>query len=55
MEELFKSMYVGGVFLLLIISQLLLYGKLLLKTWRYASLTSLMVETQITVTDIILV
>jgi MFS-type transporter involved in bile tolerance (Atg22 family) len=36
----------GGVFLLLIISQLLFYARLLLKTWRYASVTSLMEETQ---------
>jgi hypothetical protein len=35
----------GGVFLLLIISQLLLLARLLLKTWRYASVTSLMEET----------
>ena len=35
----------GGIFLLLIISQLLLYARLLLKTWRYASVTSLMEET----------
>jgi hypothetical protein len=34
-----------GVFLLLIISQLMLYARLLLKTWRYASVTSLMEET----------
>ena len=32
----------GGVFLLLIVSQLMLYVRLLLKTWRYASVTSLM-------------
>jgi len=32
----------GGVFLLLIISQLMFYFRLLLKTWRYASVTSLM-------------
>ena len=36
----------GGVFLLLIISQLMLYARLLLKTWRYASVTSLMEEIQ---------
>jgi hypothetical protein len=36
----------GGVFLLLIISQLLFYARLLLKTWRYASVTSLMEEKQ---------
>ncbi|HBC77622.1 MAG TPA: hypothetical protein DCZ51_03275 [Bacteroidales bacterium] len=35
----------GGVFLLLIISQLLLLTRLMLKTWRYASVTSLMEET----------
>jgi hypothetical protein len=34
----------GGVFLLLIISQLLLLARLLLKTWRYACVTSLMEE-----------
>jgi hypothetical protein len=34
----------GGVFLLLIISQLLLFARLLLKTWRYASITSMMEE-----------
>jgi hypothetical protein len=32
----------GGVFLLLIISQLMFFIRLLLKTWRYASVTSLM-------------
>jgi hypothetical protein len=32
----------GGVILLLIVSQLMLYIRLLLKTWRYASVTSLM-------------
>jgi len=32
----------GGVFLLLIVSQLMLFVRLLLKTWRYASVTSLM-------------
>lgn len=36
----------GGVFLLLIISQLMIYARLLLKTWRYASVTSLLEETQ---------
>ena len=36
----------GGVLLLLIISQLMLYARLLLKTWRYASVTSLMEEIQ---------
>ena len=35
----------GGVFLLLIISQLMIYARLLLKTWRYASVTSMMEET----------
>jgi len=35
----------GGVFLLLIISQLMVYFRLLLKTWRYASVTSLMEST----------
>jgi hypothetical protein len=35
----------GGVFLLLIVSQLMLYVRLLFKTWRYASVTSLMEET----------
>lgn len=34
----------GGVFLLLIISQLLLLARILLKTWRYACVTSLMEE-----------
>ncbi len=34
-----------GVFLLLIISQLMFYARLFLKTWRYASVTSLMEET----------
>ncbi len=32
----------SGVFLLFIISQLLIYARLLLKTWRYGSITSLM-------------
>ena len=32
----------GGVFILLIISQLMFFIRLLLKTWRYASVTSLM-------------
>jgi hypothetical protein len=36
----------GGVFLLLIISQLMLYARLLLKTWRYASVTSFMEQMQ---------
>jgi hypothetical protein len=35
----------GGVFLLLIISQLMFYIRLLFKTWRYASVTSLMEST----------
>lgn len=35
----------GGVFLLLIISQLMFYFRLLFKTWRYASVTSLMEST----------
>lgn len=37
----------GGVFLLLIVSQLLLFTRLLLKTWRYASVTLLMEETSV--------
>jgi hypothetical protein len=37
----------GGVFLLLIISQLLLYARLVLKTWRYASVTTLMENTKL--------
>jgi hypothetical protein len=41
----------GGVFLLLIISQLLLLARLLLKTWRYASVTSLMEETTLTIPE----
>lgn len=41
----------GGVFLLLIISQLLLYARLLLKTWRYASVTSMMEETTKTIPE----
>jgi hypothetical protein len=36
----------GGVFLLLIVSQLLLYARLFLKTWRYASVTSMLEGTQ---------
>ncbi len=36
----------GGVFLLLIVSQLMLYVRLLLKTWRYGSVTSLMERKQ---------
>jgi len=43
----------GGVFLLLIISQLLLYVRLLLKTWRYASVTSMMEETTKTIPEYI--
>lgn len=35
----------GGVFLLLIVSQLMFCFRLLLKTWRYASVTSLMEST----------
>jgi len=41
----------SGVFLLLIISQLLLLTRLLLKTWRYASVTSLMEETTLTIPE----
>jgi membrane protein YdbS with pleckstrin-like domain len=41
-----KPLTGGGVFLLLIISQLMLYARLLLKTWRYASVTELMEEIQ---------
>jgi hypothetical protein len=37
----------SGVFLLLIISQLMLYFRLLLKTWRYASVTSHMENTSV--------
>lgn len=37
----------GGVFLLLIVSQLLLYARLLLKTWRYGSFTAMMEETNV--------
>ena len=37
----------GGVFLLLIVSQLLLFARLLLKTWRYGSFTALMEETNV--------
>jgi hypothetical protein len=40
-----------GVFLLLIISQLLLYARLLLKNWRYASVTSMMEETTKTIPE----
>lgn len=38
----------GGVFLLLIVSQLLLFSRLLFKTWRYASVTSMMEGTIVT-------
>jgi hypothetical protein len=41
----------GGVFLLLIISQLLLLVRLLLKTWRYASVTSFMEESTIIIPE----
>jgi hypothetical protein len=41
----------GGVFLLLIISQLLLLTRLMLKTFRYASVTSLMEETASTIPE----
>ena len=41
----------GGVFLLLIISQLLFLARLVLKTWRYASVTSLMEETTVTIPE----
>ncbi len=34
----------GEVFLLFLISQILVFGKILLKTWRFASVTSLMEE-----------
>jgi len=37
----------GGVFLLLIVSQVLLFTRLLFKTWRYASVTSMMEETAV--------
>jgi len=37
-----KPVTTSGVFLLLIISQLMFFARLLLKTWRYASVTSLM-------------
>ena len=37
----------AGVFLLLIISQLMIYARLFLKTWRYASVTSMMEETRV--------
>jgi hypothetical protein len=37
----------SGVFLLLIVSQLLLFARLLLKTWRYGSFTAMMEETHI--------
>jgi len=41
----------SGVFLLFIISQVLFYGKVMLKTWRYASVTSLM-EQGLPATDV---
>ena len=41
----------GGVFLLLIISQLFLILRLLIKTWRYASVTSMMEETAKTIPE----
>jgi len=41
----------GGVFLLLIISQLMLYLRLLLKTWRYASVTAMMEESNVIVQE----
>jgi hypothetical protein len=46
----------GGVFLLFISSQLFIYARLLLKTWRYGSITSLMEhnQDQIVQTDIVL-
>jgi membrane protein YdbS with pleckstrin-like domain len=37
-----KPVTAGGVFLLLIVSQLLILLRLFLKTWRYASVTSMM-------------
>jgi hypothetical protein len=40
-----------GVFLLLIISQLLLFVRLFLKTWRYASITSMMEKTTNTIPE----
>jgi membrane protein YdbS with pleckstrin-like domain len=46
-----KPLTGGGVFLLLIVSQLLLFARLLLKTWRYASVTSLMEETGVKIPD----
>ena len=39
----------GGVFLLFIVSQLILFTRLFLKTWRYASVTSMMEETVLTI------
>lgn len=39
----------GGVFLLLIISQIMFYVRILLKTWRYAGVTSMMEETNLTI------
>jgi hypothetical protein len=41
----------GGVFLMLIISQLLLLARLMLKTWRYASVTSFMEETTLAIQE----
>lgn len=41
----------GGVFLLFFISQLLLLTRLLLKTWRYASVTSFMEKTTLTISE----
>jgi hypothetical protein len=43
--QVWKPVTGGGVFLLLIISQIMLYVRLLLKTWRYASVTSMMEHT----------
>jgi hypothetical protein len=42
-----KPVTVGGVFLMLIISQLIIYIRLMFKTWRYASVTVLMEKTSI--------
>ncbi len=39
----------GGVFLLLFVSQLFFFARLLLKTWRYASVTSMLEETDSTI------
>lgn len=38
----------GGVFLMLVVSQLFLYSRLLLKTWRYGSFTAMLEETDAT-------